>query len=261
MNEQQKQEITEFIAQYKQNKQYQQEIKKQYETKPLTLSILQIYALEEILKEGNKAIYQSFLQVKGNHEEAKAITDFQLFIKIYREDPYFKNQKLEQFLYTPESLSKMEIRIIEQLLEEKDIPKPEEEVLEYDDLNPICCESETEIRETLLNLLFGQAIAKLFELPELKEIKDRQKEDGRIANQDKPKVIQMLQQEVLMSPNRYNYIMESAERIIEKYKKDLDKLSSSFEKEGALESLQKYNTNLSIQEILGLPRPTTRKRQ
>ena len=59
-NEQQSKEIYEFIMKYNMDEEFKNKIQQLYDNNTYQLSILQIYALEEILRHGAKGIFNKF---------------------------------------------------------------------------------------------------------------------------------------------------------------------------------------------------------
>lgn len=119
--------------------------------------------------------------------------------------------------------------------------------LEYDPYNPILYATDNQIRETLENLFFGEFIHKMLELPTMKSIKARQKENGRIANVDKPFIIKKIQS-VISGQSSISQFKQTIDSRYVKVKMDL-LLGKG---ELAFEQYLKFNTNISSNEILGM---------
>ena len=194
-NEEQNKKIYEFIMKYNSDDEYKKYIEELYNTNSYKLSMLEIYAIEEILRYGVKNIYNKFLNVIGNDSIDRAITLYDAFIKLVSEDEVFKEYKMQQLKENKETLSHMEIfafNLINDSLDSKERSYEQvKDELEYDPLNPILYSTDNQIRVTLENLFLGEFIYKMMQLPSMKDIKDRQK-NGQIANQDKAFIIEKI---------------------------------------------------------------------
>lgn len=125
--------------------------------------------------------------------------------------------------------------------------------LEYDPYNPILYSTDKQIRETLENLFFGEFIHQILELPAMKPIRDRQKEDGRIANIDKPFIIEKIQT-IIFEQNSLSQLKKIIDSRFVRVKMDL-LLGKG---ELAFEQYLKFNTNISSNEILGIEKDYSR---
>ena len=119
--------------------------------------------------------------------------------------------------------------------------------LAYDSFNSILYSTDKQIRETLENLFFGEIIHQMLELPDMNQIKVRQKQNGMIANIDKPFIIEKIKGVVLSRGS-----MSQFKKVIDNryLKVKMDILLGKGEK--AFEQYLKYNTNISSYEILGI---------
>lgn len=201
-NEKQSKEIYEFIMKYNSDEGFKSNIQNLYNKEISKLSILHIYALEEILRYGTKGISNKFVDVKGTYTEDQAADLFDGFIKLLNNDQNFKQYKMEQLKKSPETLSAIEMfafQLISSTKSQKEqIHEEVTDELEYDPLTPILYSNDKQIRKTLENLLFGEFIHHMLELPAMKPVKARQKEFGMIANIDKPLIIEKIR-EVFLS--------------------------------------------------------------
>lgn len=250
-SEKQSNEINEFIMRYNTDEEFKNNIQQLYDNNKYRLSILQIYALEEVLRYGAKDIFSRFLKTKGTYSLEQAIDLFDGFIKLFNEDENFKQHKMQQLKDTPETLSTMEMlafTIISSSNEQKEKMHDEmTEELEYDSYNPILYSTDKQIKETLLNLFFGELVFRMLELPNMKSVKVRQKKNGIIANIDKQVIIERVRPIVLeqefrsqLSPIIYNRFVEVKWRVL------------SGKGELAFGEYLKFNTNISSREILGV---------
>ena len=255
-NEKQSKEIYEFIMRYNSEEEFKNNIQNLYDNQISKLSILHIYALEEILRYGTKGVFNKFIESKGAHTEDQAVDLFDGFIKLLNDDPNFKQYKMEQLKNSPETLSAIEMLAFQLISTTKSQKKQMHEEmtdeLEYDPLNPILYSTDKQIRETLENLFFGEFIHQMLELPTMKPIKVRQKENGRIANIDKPLIIEKIKGVVLTEGS----LSQFKQAIDNRYVKV--KMAILMGKgEEAFEQYLKYNTNISSYEILGIKKDNT----
>ena len=249
-NEQQSKEIYEFIMKYNADEEFKNSVQQSYDNNIYKLSILQIYALEEILRHGAKGIFNKFLQTKGMYTEEQAVDLYDGFVKLLSEDANFKQYKMQQLKEAPETLSAMEMfafALISNSDRKEQMHEEMTEELEYDPYNPILYATDNQIRETLENLFFGEFIHQMLELPTMKSIKARQKENGRIANVDKPFIIKKIQS-VISGQSSISQFKQTIDSRYVKVKMDL-LLGKG---ELAFEQYLKFNTNISSNEILGM---------
>ena len=252
-NEKQSKEIYEFIMKYNTDEEFKSSVEELYDNNTYKLPILQIYALEEVLRYGTKEVFNKFIKTKGTYSDDKAVDLYDEFIKLLSEDSSFKQYKMQQLKESPETLSEMEMfafTLISSSEEEKENMHEEmTEELEYDPYNPILYSTDNQVRETLENLFIGEFIHQLLELPAMKPIKVRQKEPGRIANIDKPIIIEQIQS-VISKQNSMSQLKQAIDNRFIKVKMDL-LLGRG---ESAFEQYLEFNTNISANEILGIER-------
>lgn len=246
-NEKHSKEIYEFIMKYNTDDEFKNSVQELYDNNTYRLSILQIYSLEEILRYGTKEIFNKFLETKGAYSEEQAVDLYDEFIKLLSEDINFKQYKMQQLKESPETLSAMEMFAFA-LVSSSDNQKGQmhEEMtdeLDYDPYNPILYSTDNQIRETLENLFFGELIHQMLELPAMKPVKARQKENGRIANVDKPFIIERIQSVISEQNSIFQF-----KKIIESRFVKVKLLGKG---EHAFEQYIKFNTNISSNEILG----------
>ena len=248
-NEKQTNEIYEFIKRYNADEEFKNSVQKLYDNNTYKLSITNIYALEEVLRYGTKKIFNKFLETKGTYSEEKAIDLYDGFIELLSKDMNFKQYKMQQLKESPETLSAMEIFAFALINSSDNQKENMTDELEYDQYNPILYSTDNQIRETLTNLFFGEFIHQILELPNMKPIKVRQKENGRIANIDKPFIIEKIQ-DVISNQNSIFQLKKIIDaRFVEV------KMNLLFGKEEqAFEKYLKFNTNISSNEILGIER-------
>lgn len=158
---------------------------------------------------------------------------------------------MEQLKKSPETLSAIEMfafQLISSTKSQKEqIHEEVTDELEYDPLTPILYSNDKQIRETLENLLFGEFVHHMLELPAMKPVKARQKEFGMIANIDKPLIIEKIR-EVFLSQDSMSQFKQTIDNRYVKVKMAL--LLGKGEE--AFEQYLKYNTNISSYEILGI---------
>lgn len=254
-NEKQLNKIEEFLKRYK-SEEFKNNIQKLYDNEISKLSILHIYALEEILGYGTKGVFNKFNESKGAPTVDQAVDLFDQFIEHFNGNPYFKQVKMEQFENSPEALSEIEmfaIQLISTTKSQKNQMHNEmTDELKYDPLNQILYSTEEEIRQTLENLIFGELIHQMLEWPTMKSIKVRQKEPGRIANIDKPRIIEKIREVFLTEASLSNF----KQAIDNRYLKVQMAILMGKGKE-AFEPYLKYITNISSYEILGTKKDDT----
>lgn len=248
-NEKQTNEIYEFIKRYNADEEFKNSVQKLYDNNTYKLSITNIYALEEVLRYGTKKIFNKFLETKGTYSEEKAIDLYDGFIELLSKDMNFKQYKMQQLKESPETLSAMEIFAFALINSSDNQKENMTDELEYDQYNPILYSTDNQIRETLTNLFFGEFIHQILELPNMKPIKVRQKENGRIANIDKPFIIKKIQNAISNQSSIFQLQKAIDVRFVEvKMNLLLGKEEKAFEK------YLKFNTNISSNEILGIER-------
>ena len=249
-NEKQSKIIQEFIMKYNSEEEYKNSVQKLYDEEPYKLPMLNIYVLEEILRYGNKSLFNSFKESKGTYTIEQAVIEYDGFIELLNNDENFKSYKREQLISSPETLSEIEKFALSlmniQKNNKENVQTKNDDELEYDDFNPIIYSTDAQIRKTLENLLLGKFIHKMLDLPAMKEIKERQKGKGRIANIDKPIVIEKVRS------------MFSSEKEIEKFEEAVNNMYVKGKmgillgkKEASFDEYLEYNTNVNVSEILG----------
>ena len=250
-SEEQSQSIYEFIIKYNADEEFRNNIQNLYENEVGELSILHIYALEEILRYGNKGVFKQFLEVKGENKEEKAIEVFNSFMDLLKNDESFKQYKMEQLKKFPETLSDLEMFAFKLLSrsqsKKEEMHKELTDELEYDSLNPILFSTDYEIRETLENLFIGEFIYQLLEEPAMKPVKVRQKEAGMIANKDKPLIIEKVKV-AFSAPNSMSQFKQIIDNRFVKAKFAI--LTGKGTE--AFDEYKRFNTNISINEVLGI---------
>ena len=108
LNKKQSECVYNFIMRYNSDEEYQNSVNELYDENVYKLSILQIYALEEVLRYGTKAIFRNFLEIKGTYLDEQAVNLYDDFMKLLKTDNNFKEYKMKQFDETPETLSEIE---------------------------------------------------------------------------------------------------------------------------------------------------------
>lgn len=260
-NAEQTKQIGQFIMDYNTNEEYRLEVQEEYDKEARELSILYIYALEEVLRYGSSGFYQKFLEAKGDMEEAEAAKTFDQFIDLLASDDAFMQYKREQLLSSPETLSPIEVLALEivTLPERQEENKKEEadeeyqeaesETLHYDPLNPIKSATDDQIRETLENLLFGEYIMRVLNTPIMADIKGRCN-GGQIASQDKQYIIEKIR--VYTSNDEFPLQLKT--QVDNRYVRVKMNLLLGKSQEEAFAEYLPYNTNISSREILGIKR-------
>jgi len=107
-NEEQLNEICQFIMKYNSDEEFKNNIQKLYDKEISKLSILHIFALEEILRYGTKEVFDRFIAASESYTVDKAAYFFDGYTKLLNDDPYFKGYKMEDMKNSPETLSAIE---------------------------------------------------------------------------------------------------------------------------------------------------------
>lgn len=255
-NEAQSKSIYDFVMKYNSDEEFRNNVQKSYDVEISQLPILHIYVLEEILRYGTKQIFSKFLETKGANTEEQAVDLFDGFTQLLKADVNFKQYKMEQLKNLPETLSDMEMfafRLISESESKKEQLHEETiDELECDPLNPILFSYDKQTRETLENLFFGEFIHQMLELPTMKSVKERQKENGRIASMDKPLIIEKIQDAISSQGSMSQFKQIIDQRYI-KVKMEL----LMGKGKTAFDQYLKFNTNISANEILGIEKDTT----
>ena len=239
-NEKQSKIIQDFIMKYNLEEEYKNSVQKLYDEEPYKLSILYIYVLEEILRYGNKSLFNSFKKSKGSYTIEQAVIEYDRFIELLNNDENFKSYKREQLISSPETLSEIEKFALSlmniQKNNKENVQTKNDVELEYDDFNPIIYSTDAQIRKTLENLLLGKFIHEMLDLPAMKEIKDI----------DKPIIIEKVRS------------MFSSEKGMQQFELAIDKMYIKVKpsillgkKEASFDEYLEYNTNVNVSEILG----------
>lgn len=182
-NSSQAKKINTFLWNYDQNEEFRKEKESNYDIEPYKLSILEIYALEEIKRYGDKNIYSSYLALRDDN------TDLEDHLGFYE---YFRNRITTNLEFAIKKysdihhLSQNEAFIINMILQS--VAKRENIEL-YDPFNPILTSNEEETIKTIKNHTIG-IIALL--------ISDRhpnmfkQRERGQFSKESKKELIEIL---------------------------------------------------------------------
>lgn len=249
-------QIYEFITKYNDDDNFRNNVEKLYDNNIYQLSILDVYALEVVLRYGMKEIFNSFIKVKGNYNENQAIDLYDRFRELLFKDETFKQCKLQQFRETPTLLSEMELFIFSLMNDFKrenqdNVEQNGEQELEYEPLNLILYSTDAQIRETLENLFLGELIYQILDYPEMRDVKNRIKEKGKIAKIDKPVIIQVLQKNLLndIFVKQFNNVID--DRFVQVKMNLL--LGNN---ENVFGNYLKYNTNISSSEVFGFNKNT-----
>lgn len=250
-NEEQTKTIYEIIMKYNTEFEYRDIVENKYQNNKTELSILEIYALEQVLRYGTDNLFQQFQESVKESSLEQSVKLYDDFIQLLREDENFKKYKLDQFKTVPETLSEIEIFIFKLLTvkEEKKASQENQAKLTYDEFNPIRYKTDNQIRTTIENLLFGKFIIKALELPNMQAIRNRQKVPGLIATEDKPLVINEIRKLLFEDLDLYKSKVDEIFCRV-KFQLLLGKGEESFGE------YLNYNTNISSDEIFDRERVT-----
>lgn len=251
-NEEENKIIYEFITNYNSDASFKENVNNRYKNDISSLSIYDIYALEEIFRFGDKGIIKNLISLSGDSQFM--LKNINNFLEYFKKDENFKFYKLKQLTESPESLSKEERFLIEKVLnvevkedkkeKENATVEPEIEVedISYDSYTPILYGNDSEIRTTISNLFFGKFIHMLLNLPAMYEVKKRQKQPGLIADIDRQNVIEHVERNLAENINDIKDTIDSIYLQV-KFKVLLG------QGEKAFSEYAKYNTNITAMEI------------
>lgn len=251
-NDEESKIIYEFITKYNSDDKFKDDINDKYNNDLSSLSIYDIYALEELIRFGSKGIIKNLISLSGDKQFM--LKNINNFLEYFKKDESFKFYKIKQLTESPETLSKEEKFLIEKVLNAKvkeDKKEAESATVEpeiivedisYDSYTPILYGNDSEIRTTISNLFFGKFIHMLLEHPAMYEVKKRQKQPGLIANIDRQNVIDLVERKL---GENINDIKNNIDNIYLQVKFKV--LLGQGEK--AFSEYAKYNTNITAMEI------------
>ena len=259
LNESEQQKIYDCLNKFNTDDNYKEEVLKLYNSEDLDrISIYEIYVLEELRRLGNKNIIQDLFSI--NPSAVNVLQQVDDFINLYNSNEEFKYYKNEQFKNNQDSLSEMELYLLKKFLikikeENKEETEPKKEQQEepksfvytdddYEEMNQLDYSNDYAIQRTVRNLLFGKVIHLLLQQPRMKDIAERQKQNGQIHNMDRDTVIE--------------YVLEGfTPQVEDKFNTEVDNTWRLFKikkmfvfNDPMIEDYEKYNTNISSAEIL-----------
>lgn len=245
-NEQQTKEIENFIYKYNKDTQFKNSKENSYNVDTSSLNILEVYALEEVLRFGNKGIYKEFLSILKSDNLSQEVTNLISYVKLFNNDPEFKSismmlyfnflnniNSFERFALSNFCIKKYEIERFS-IVEDK-----------YDPLNKLKCRTLDELETTIDNLLLGDQIFTLLTYPKYSDIKSRLKDGNMISSNDKNTVIEaVIDYRRNMDKKERDYSLRKRllmkEYIINELKYGMNDPFYPF---------KMYNTNISIDEV------------
>lgn len=256
LNDKQSNMINDFMIRYNSNMEYKEQIQEAYDNDIHTLSMLEVYALEEVLLYGTKGLFKKFLASKENLTEEQAINTYDMFMNCFNTDATFASVKTQQLETAPETLSKIELFAFELIRSSmKKVEEVEEDVEsipdveiyeECDPLNPILFDTDRHIKDTIENLLIGQFINTAILRPEYQEIGKRQQDPGVFLKDDKQKLIELVRDSLKKGNNGQMF----KNTVDNKYAKI--KMAILLGKgEDAFGEDVRFNTNISSSEVFG----------
>lgn len=179
-------------------------------------------------------------------------------------DPYYASRLRQQYIQDYRKLSICEITIIEYVLKIGFLGIASE-YKSHEEYNPILYQTNEELNETALNLLFGELIFGMLSDPKFEGIKRRQYQyfdsteketfvdNGLISIGDKRVIIQELQKIVQQSdPQKLKNILTN--RFLE-----AKAVTILYPGKNPFLNFQAFNTNISAAEVLELPSQYVKK--
>ncbi|MBP3765851.1 MAG: hypothetical protein J6G98_01545 [Bacilli bacterium] len=199
-NSMQQQKIYEILQKYNNDDEYRQEIESNYYNDIISLSIYEIYVLEELVRYGSKNYYNALLNAKQSDKQ-NIFDEYDILLKLYKNNEQFFDNDYQKYTQNDEQLSEIQKFVITLMKNTK--KEKNRENYEYDEFVPMKYNSDREIKDTLLNILLGNFIGDLFNndeilklYPNLIDIKSHQKQPGMIATCDKDVLITLIQNNI-----------------------------------------------------------------
>lgn len=131
-NEEQVKQVYTFMTKYNADETFKESVQQMYDEEVYQLSIMDIYALEEVLLYGNKEIYKKFMETKGEYNDSQAAELFDQFITLLADNEDFRQNKIDQWVSAPDTLSDMENFIFNLMYSEPEETEKEDEVIEVE---------------------------------------------------------------------------------------------------------------------------------
>lgn len=197
----------------------------------------------------------------SNEDEIKKYKEL---IELFLSNPYYASRLQERYIQDYQQLSICEITIIEYVLK-KGFTRIASDYNSHEEYNPILYQTDEELNETALNLLFGELIFGMLSDPKFAGIKRRQYQyfdsteketfvdNGLISIGDKRVIIQELQKIVQQSdPQKLKNILTN--RFLE-----AKAVTILYPGKNPFLNFQAFNTNISAAEVLELPSQYVKK--
>lgn len=231
---QQQNEINRILLEYKSNEESRKAIEDKYDTSTYELSIIQIYAIEEIIRYGTKGIYKSYIEINNSNNKIEEYDDY---MKKLTTDIEFSTSKLLHI----KDLTKVELFITSIMLNSV-VKKNNFEL--YDPIIEIRTSSEKESRETIKDLIIGVLAHIIVECSKTPE-KYKQRNKGQFSPESKKRIIDAMRKDLI------------AVKIMVEYISYLIFDIEPEENEGSMgfwipiSSWYKFATNISYDEVIG----------
>lgn len=250
--------IGEIIKLYNENSKYKERMNKIYDSNPIKLRLQELYALEEILRYGNKSYYSRLTSLGENKEEI--LKEYTKFITDCNNDKKFLISKMRDYKNNRRKLRSVEIFAISLMLVNEEVKHDYKYVdYDYDDYADLKYKSDSEIRESVSNVFFADLIYKLLNeakdpiiRSELQPIIDHQKSPGLIASVDKPKMLEFLRECISYD---YKGVINGIDIMFNQAK---FYLSAGFG-EKSFDFFSKHRSNITVKEVFDIKPKQKRK--
>ncbi len=241
-DEMQEKEIYEFLLKYNQDEEFRNDVERKYNEEIHELSILYIYALEEIIRFGKKNIFNNYIKINDSESNLEF---YDMFMNRLTHDVEFSKSKI----FDMKNVTNIEAFIIQTFLKcvadknNFEIKVKTSEELNYDPLNKLAYSNDEELKETIKNSILGANIHSIVDkiFPFLKK---KQYKSGQFSKESKAFLTDFLRAVI---PDLKDDIEKKAAFLLDVVKANLA-LGGAKE---LLEIFNKYNTNISYEEVYG----------
>lgn len=173
---------------YKENEKLRNNLEYKYDNDPSLLNPYEIYALEVVYRYGNNGYFDELSKL-GNISEVT--TKAKTFMDNCKNIPNFEFEKVKDYYSEPVNLNDIERFCIKLILKNKDKKRILENKMmyTYDDYVEIKLDTDENIRESIMHVLFIKALTEFIknriDRESFKGIIDRQIKPGMFASVDK----------------------------------------------------------------------------
>lgn len=243
--------IGEIIKLYNENTKFKERLNNLYDNNPAKLKLLELYALEDIIRYGDKSYYNRLIKLGNNQENI--ISEYNEFLDKCKNDNKYELSKMRDYKNNRKNLKPVEAFAINLLLKDNEKKHDYKYIdYDYDDYVELKYSTDKEIRESISNVFFADIIGSLSKKNvnpiiknEIGSIIEHQKKPGLIASVDKPKMLDFLRE--LISYD-YKGVMEGIDLMSEQAK---FYLACGFQ-EKTFDFFSKYRSNISAREVFDI---------